>query len=210
MKQNKILLVEDTPTEAYYIESALKSTPNLELASRAMNGKLALQVLTRKNFDLILLDLFMPVMDGFETLAAIKQKNPEQKVLVISSFNSDSLADQLFKLGANGFSSKLRSCLLPAIEICLKGESAFDKIYRTETQDNSEFKLADYPKLIFNERDLQIIKMLSKGLVTEEISEALNLSPRSIETYIRNLISKLGVKNRVQLISFAYDNGLLP
>lgn len=207
MKQKKILLVEDTPTEAYYIESALKSSPELDLNSRATNGKLALNVLQRKKFDLILLDLFMPVMDGFETLAAIKQIDSNQKVLMISSFNSDNLSEQLFKLGANGFSSKIKVCLLPAINICLSGELAFDKIFRTEIQENTKF---DYPKLIFSDRDLQIIKLLAKGIQTEEIAEALNFSPRSIETYIRNLLIKLDLKNRVQLISFAYENGLLP
>ncbi len=207
MKQNKILLVEDTPTEAYYIESALKSSPELDLNSRATNGKLALNVLQRKDFDLILLDLFMPVMDGFETLAAIKQMDPNQKVLMISSFNSDNLSEQLFKLGATGFSSKIKGCLLPAINICLSGELAFDKIFRTEIHENTKF---DYPKLIFSDRDLQIIKLLAKGSQTEEIAEVLNFSPRSIETYIRNLLIKLDLKNRVQLVSFAYENGLLP
>jgi DNA-binding NarL/FixJ family response regulator len=84
---------------------------------------------------------------------------------------------------------------------------AFDKIFRTEIQENTKF---DYPKLIFSDRDLQIIKLLAKGIQTEEIAEALNFSPRSIETYIRNLLIKLDLKNRVQLISFAYENGLLP
>jgi DNA-binding NarL/FixJ family response regulator len=210
VKQYKILLVEDTPTEAYYIEQAIKSNSELQLAFRAMNGKLAMSVLKRRKFDLVLLDLFMPIMDGFETLASIKQIYPEQKVLIISSFNSENLSHQLFKLGANGFSSKTKKCLIPAIETCLEKGLAFEKKYVQEANQMQNEVSDDYPKLIIGERDLKIVKLLAKGYQTEEISSILNLSPRSIETYIRNLITKLHVRNRVQLISFAYENGLLP
>lgn len=210
MKHFKILLVEDTPTEAYYIEQALKTDPSLKLLSRAMNGKLALSFLRRKKVDLVLLDLFMPVMDGFETLAAIRQFHPETKVLIISSYHSDSLIKQLIQLKANGFSSKNKLCLLPAIKACLEGLPAFDKIFIDLIGTKNQAEISDYPKMIFSDRDYQITKLLSKGLQTEEIAEHLNLSPRTIETYIRNLLNKLELKNRVQLVSFAYENGLLP
>ncbi|MFY8021804.1 MAG: response regulator [Bacteroidia bacterium] len=210
MKQVKILLVEDTPTEAYFIEQAIKSVPHLKLTSRAMNGKLALSILRRKKIDLVLLDLFMPIMDGFETLAAIRQFHPETKVLVISSYHSDSLIKQLIHLKANGFSSKSKSCLLPAIAACISGNEAFDKSYIEIATSKNQTENSDYPPFIFTERDYQITKLLSQGFQTEEISEQLNLSPRTIETYIRNLLNKLALKNRVQLVSFAYENGLLP
>ncbi|MEI9920623.1 MAG: response regulator transcription factor [Bacteroidota bacterium] len=208
-----VLIADDHPLFRKGVEDIIRTT---EYASAnilfASNGQEAVRVCTNNAIDLIFLDVNMPEMNGYDAAEAILEARPTLPIIVLTQFDEIPLILNLFKTGAKGFLTKNieGAEIAAAMTSVLKG----DYYYHSKFDDTISSWLMSglrkqIPSVRFSEREMQLIMLMSKGKTTQEISEQLGLSFRSIETYRYQLIKKINVANTAELITYVYKNSIL-
>ena len=208
-----ILIADDHPLFRKGVEDIIRTTEyahaNILLAS---NGQEAVQLATHHPIDLIFLDVNMPEMNGYDAAEGILETKPTIPIIVLTQFDEIPLILNLFKTGAKGFLTKNIEGeeIAAAMTTVLKG----DYYYHSKFDDTISSWLMSglrkqIPSVRFSEREMQLIMLMSKGKTTQEISEQLGLSFRSIETYRYQLIKKVNVANTAELITYVYKNSIL-
>jgi two-component system invasion response regulator UvrY len=208
-----ILIADDHPLFRKGLEDIIRTTDyssaNIFLAS---NGQEAVRLCTTNAIDLIFLDVNMPEMNGYDAAEAILETRPTVPIIVITQFDEIPLILNLFKTGAKGFLTKNIEGeeIAAAMTTVLKGDyyyhSKFDDTIKSWLMSGLRKQV---PSVRFSEREMQLIVLMSKGKTTQEISEQLGLSFRSIETYRYQLIKKINVANTAELITYVYKNSIL-
>ena len=217
MKNIQILIADDHPFFRDGIHQLLGDQDAIESIDEATNGKEVLQMLAKKYYDLVIMDIKMPLMSGVEATRVIKKKFPDVKVLAISMYDEQPYIVKMLKAGAKGYLLKnsTKEELLKAISQVMKGENYFSsevseimvsQIVSGKHVDNG---YDEQPELTLTKREIEIIKMIAEELTNVEIGERLNISPRTVDTHRRNLLQKLKVKNTAGLVKYALKNGLL-
>lgn len=154
----------------------------------------------------------MPEMNGYDAAEAILEAKPTIPIIVLTQFDEIPLILNMFKTGAKGFLTKNieGAEIAAAMTTVLKG----DYYYHSKFDDTIQAWLMSglrkqIPSVRFSEREMQLIMLMSKGKTTQEISEQLGLSFRSIETYRYQLIKKINVANTAELITYVYKNSII-
>lgn len=212
MKNLRIAIVDDHTLFTGALSEMISQLGNYEVILRAENGKDFITKLssTPESPHIILLDLSMPVMDGFETLAWIKSNMPEIKVLVLSMNDDEQSIINCLKLGASGYLLKNTSpvTLKNAMETIMnKGffhnetinSALLNGMNGTENTHHADLK----------ENEIWFLKLVCTEMTYKEIAEEMMLSPKTIDGYRDNLFKKLNVKSRVGLALYAFHNNLI-
>ena len=182
----------------------------------ARNGKEMIQLLSPATMpDIILLDIHMPVMDGYETAAWLKAHHPDVKVLALSMYDDETSVIRMIKNGARGYilkdsdPSELKNAL-HALETkdYYHSEMVSARLVHTLNQTNNQ-GAALTKTLGLNDRELEFLKLACTELTYKEIAEKMFLSPRTIDGYRDALFEKLEIKTRVGLVLFAIKNGIV-
>jgi two-component system invasion response regulator UvrY len=208
-----ILIADDHPLFRKGLEDIIRTTEysnaNILLAA---NGQEAVKMSNLQNPDLIFLDVNMPEMNGYQATEAILDTRPNVPIIILTQFDEIPLILNLFKTGARGFLTKNIEGeeIAAAMTAVLKG----DYYYHSKFDDTISSWLMtglrkQIPSIKFSDREMQLILLMSKGKTTQEISEQLGLSFRSIETYRYQLIKKVNVANTAELITYVYKNSIL-
>jgi two-component system invasion response regulator UvrY len=208
-----ILIADDHPLFRKGLEDIIRTTEysaaNILLAS---NGAEAVRMCSNNAIDLVFLDINMPEMNGYDASEAILESRPTLPIIVLTQFDEIPLILNLFKTGAKGFLTKNIEGeeIVTAMTTVLKG----DYYYHSKFDDTISSWLMSglrkqIPSVRFSGREMQLIMLMSKGKTTQEISEQLGLSFRSIETYRYQLIKKVNVANTAELITYVYKNSIL-
>lgn len=176
--------------------SAKLSSEGIVTIAEAANGLQLLTSLETHQPDILLLDLAMPGMNGFEAFQKIKKKYPGLKVIVLTSFNEPTLRQALKKVGANAFLSKAASTKEIIATIRAVHESASYTNIKTES------------KGIFTKGEAQVIPHILAGKTSKEIAQALNKAPKTIENIRNRLYEKAHVKNASQFSAYCATEGL--
>ena len=164
--------------------------------------------------ELVLMDINMPMMDGFATAQWLKQNCPLTKVLALSMYDNENSIIRMFKAGAKGYI--LKDCepaeLKTALDSILKkgyyySELVTGKLIHSINSMDDDTDLKSLSQL--NDRETEFLKLASTEMTYKEIAEKMNLSPRTIDGYRDDLFEKLNVKSRVGLVLFAIKNGLV-
>ncbi len=193
------------------IVQILSTNPKFHIVATANNGQEAVDIVRRERVDIIIMDINMPIMDGIEATEIITENFENTKVLVMSMHNKAGYIQNAIKAGASGYLLKNTSPdeLEEAISRVLEGGSYFSQDVSTLmamsmrgiTEKKASIKLSRQEKLL--------LKLLSEGYTSEEISERMETSVHTISSYRRNLLIKFGVKNVTQLIAVAIKDGFL-
>jgi DNA-binding NarL/FixJ family response regulator len=208
-----VLIADDHPLFRKGLEDIIKTTEyaNAQVLL-ASNGRDAVKACTSHAVDLVFLDVNMPEMNGYDAAEAILDAKPNCPIIVLTQFDEIPLILNMFKTGAKGFLTKNieGSEIAAAMSTVLKG----DYYYHSKFDDTIHSWLMSglrkqVPSIKFTEREMQLIMLMSKGRTTQEISEQLGLSFRSIETYRYQLIKKVDVANTAELITYVYKNSIL-
>ena len=209
----RIALVDDHALFRKGIGTLLSEFDDIEVVFDAPNGK-ELQSLLKvhQEIDVILMDITMPIMDGYATTAWVKQNYPLIHVLALSMFDEDIAVIGMLKAGAGGYILKESSPaeLYRAItEIKDKGiylnEMVSGKMLKNfQAQDSGA---GDAVHL--TERETEFIRYCASELTYKEIADKMKIAPRSVENYRENLFEKLQMKSRVGLVLFAIKNGIV-
>jgi len=208
-----ILIADDHPLFRKGLEDIIRTTEysNANIFF-APNGKEAVAKSSNHAVDLIFLDVNMPEMNGYDAAEAILEARPTVPIIVLTQFDEIPLILTFFKTGAKGFLTKNieGAEIAIAMTTVLKGDyyyhSKFDETISAWLMSGLRKQI---PSVRFSDREMQLIMLMSKGKTTQEISEQLGLSFRSIETYRYQLIKKLNVANTAELITYVYKNSIL-
>ncbi|MBC6991089.1 response regulator [Hymenobacter sp. BT491] len=212
----RLVLTDDHAIIRDGIRSLLRDQPDLEVVGEASNGLELLELLPSTPADVVVLDLNMPGMDGFETLTHLQRDFPEVRVLVLSMLDHERYVAQALNAGASGYALKnsRRAELVFAIHSVAEGQqylcSAIGLNLLNKMQ-NSDGVSSDGPRTNGNlsKRELEVLKLIAEGLTNAEIADKLFTSKRTVETHRQNIIEKTQAKNTAALIKFAMSNGLL-
>lgn len=202
----RILIADDHQMFREGLMALLNSEDNINVIGEASNGKEALLLLETQVPDVLLLDLEMPEMDGFDVLKALKKLNLETKVLVLTMHKSPEFIKNIIKAGAHGFLQKDsgKEILIHAIQqVHSKGTYYTPEV---ATIVLNSFKEDALSKSI-SAREKEVIQLIVDGNTTKEIADILFLSKNTIESHRQNILSKLQLKNSAELVRYAIKKG---
>lgn len=212
-----IALVDDHELIRSGLAAIVNSIEGYRVILEADNGQVFIQNLKTKPAppDIILLDITMPVMDGYETAAWIKANLPDTKVLVLSMLENDGAIIRMLKHGARGYilkdsNPKIFRKALNSIRDSgyFINELVSNKLMHYINQENS-LDAQVMPIQTLSENELTFLKWICTDKTYKEIADEMNLSPRTIDTYRDNLFKKLQIKTRTGLAIFAIKNGII-
>jgi len=197
------------------IKMALSSRPHLKLLWEAQDGKDMMHKLALKKPDLLLLDIRMPELDGINALPMIRTENPDIKIVVLSMYDDQEMVSKMMEMGANAYLTKTTDPneIYEAMLTCMNEDFYFNELVNQAVLLKLNHKKnvrQFYPNPVkFNEKELQILKLLAEDKTTDEISQEIFLSPRTVETIRQNMKNKVGAKTIAGLIVYGMRNKLL-
>ena len=210
----KVLLVDDHEMIRDAISEFLIDNEFFNVTGQASNGEEALNKMDCNQFDLILTDINMPVMDGMEFIRHIKKKNPNQMILVLTMVADIVHIKRLIGMGVNGLVLKnsSKSELIEAIEEVFKGNFFYSKdVYDILINNISNIKSSKktvYETQISN-REKEVLKLMANDFSNREIAEKLFISIRTVETHKGNLLQKTGCKSVAGLVMYGIERGII-
>jgi two-component system nitrate/nitrite response regulator NarL len=209
----RILLVDDHPVIIQGLISYLNRRGNLQVVGCATNGQEALRRVKELTPDVVLLDINMPEMGGFDTMAALQRENPETRVLVLTSYAHAEYSRRMRCSGARGYVLKNASPddLLQAIEAVFAGGTFFNGDVSPLSSNGAHQPGSEANGTVsLNSRERELIAAVADGLRNKEIAARLGISSRSVETYRHRVLRKLDIHTTADLTKFAVRTGLCP
>jgi DNA-binding NarL/FixJ family response regulator len=205
----RTVIVDDHPIVISGIAGLLTDLNNIEIVEKFESGIALLDYIEDHHVDLILMDIFLPVINGVDLCKTIKQKHPKIVIIGMSSQSERSLVMQFIQNGGNGYILKnasfdeFKDCIYKAIE----GEIVFSEEVKTIISQPLSEDLERIPALSRRERDIALL--LSQGKSTQEIADDLFLSFLTVQTHRRNILQKYKMKNVAELIAFLLKNNMM-
>ncbi|WP_315069922.1 response regulator transcription factor [uncultured Microbacterium sp.] len=208
----RVVLVDDQALFRAGIRMLIASQPDLEVVGEAGNGQEAIDVVRTTRPDVVMMDIRMPVMDGLTATAEILARPEPPRIVMLTTFDLDEAAARAIRQGASGFLLKDADpeFLLAAIRTVHSGSSV---IAASATRDLFEH-FAEAPKPVppqyadLTDREREIFALAARGLSNAEIAGREYLSEATVKTHISRILSKLALRDRVQLVVFAFEHGL--
>ncbi len=210
----RILLADDHGILRGGVKALLNADSNLRVVGEAADGQEAIRLAVELQPDLIILDLSMPGTGGLEATRRLKEILPNVFILILTVHEEESLLREVIRAGAAGYIIKraVEGELLNAIQVVLRGDLYIHPaMARALLKDISPYPVAHQVGLeSLTVREVEILRLIARGLTNKQIAARLCLSPRTVEGHRANLMSKLGLHSRVDLVSYAEDHGLIP
>lgn len=211
----RVLIADDQALARDGIAAVLQTQPDIEIVGEAGDGRTAVQHTRRLCPDVALLDIRMPVMDGLQATAEIVAGCPATSVLVLTTFDLDEYVYAALKAGASGFLLKdaTREQLIDAVRSVARGDVLLAPAVTRRLVEQFVRRRAPDPvaKLRLGEltdREAEVFKLVAKGLSNTEIADLLAIGEATVKTHVARLLSKLELRDRVQVVIFAYESGL--
>lgn len=211
----RIVLVDDHEIVRAGLRMLLSSHPDIEIIGEAENGQQALQLVQKDPPDIVIMDITMPGPSGLEVTRQIKQQSPNTAVLALTIHEGEQYFFEMLNAGASGYVPKRAAPtdLVNAIRAVYSGEvylhpsvaKALVNDYIQRVQMGWE--RASYDGL--TDREQQVLKMIAEGMMNKEIAEKLSISVRTVERHRENIMAKLNLHTRAELVRYAVDKGLI-
>jgi DNA-binding NarL/FixJ family response regulator len=204
----KVYLVDDHSVVIEGVKSVLQNDKTIEIVGFAMTSEKCLQFFELHTANVILMDISLPDMDGIELCKLITQKQPQIKILALSTFDQGSYVRKMMENGASGYLLKnaAKQEIIEAIKTVHAGGTylCFEAGRALKQTNDEESKLPSLTK-----REKEVLLKISEGFTNAQISEMLFISIDTVDSHRKNLHSKLNVKNTAMLIKFAIENKML-
>ena len=209
----KVMLVDDEQLIRSGLKIMLETYPDIEVIHQAGNGREAFECCKKEVPDVVLMDIRMPVSTGIEVTKLIKEAYPEVKIVMVTTFQDTEYIVEAMQYGASGYLLKDSSyeAIYDGIKVALSGKVVMDatvseKLVMQPKAPASSMEKTDISSFGLTEREIELIRFVSQGLNNKEISEALFLSEGTVKNNISTILSKLALRDRTQLVIFAYDH----
>ena len=211
----RILIADDHAIIRGGLKALVERETDMEIVAEASDGFEAAREAVARDIDVLLLDISMPGLTGPRVAETVLREKPHLAIVVLTMHEDDYYLQELFRLGVRGFVLKKSSGrdLVQAIRAAHRGEHYVDpsmagRVISSFTgapaSKESPERLAQLTR-----REQEVCKLLAYGHTNAEIAEQLSISDRTVETHRANIMAKLSVKSRAELVRFAIDNGLL-
>jgi two-component system, NarL family, invasion response regulator UvrY len=210
MKPVKILIADDHAVVRGGLRQFFQATPDLELAGEASTGAEALEMARQQHWDVVLLDIALPDLNGFAVLRRLKQEHPGLPVLIFSMFAEEEFALSALNAGAAGFLSKDSppSQILAAIRRVIGGARYVSPALAERLLAGSVPAAKPLPHEALSPREMEVLLQLSRGMSLTGIGEALNLSVKTVSTYRGRILDKLGAQSNADLVRYVLEHKL--
>ena len=207
----KVLIVDDHALVRMGIRRLLDDVPDIEVVAEAESGEKALILVKTCKPDVVLLDMKMPGIDGWEVTRRLKKSAPEIKVIAVTALNSEPLPTRILQLGAMGYLTKDSGLdeMAAAIRKVAKGDKYLSAEIAQKMAINSLEAVEDSPFERLSEREMQVMLMITRGLTVQDIAERLFLSTKTINGYRYRMFEKLDIKNDVELTYLAMKHRII-
>ncbi|MEN9562157.1 MAG: hypothetical protein RIR73_401 [Chloroflexota bacterium] len=209
----KILLCDDQAVIRDGMEMLLQLEKDFQIVGSAQDGFEAVELAAKKQPDLILMDLKMPGMNGIEATREICKKHPNIKILVLTTYDDDEWVFDAIRAGASGYLLKdtSRQKIIEAIRGTMEGKSFVDPAVAGKLLNqvaNNQTQPASILKNKLTERELDVLRLLAKGMTNTDIAGTLHLSEGTVRNHVSAILEKLGVSDRTQAAVIAIQHGL--
>jgi DNA-binding NarL/FixJ family response regulator len=209
----RIVICDDQDIVRDGLELLLKLEKDIQIVGIAADGAQVVEITKREKPDLVLMDLKMPIMNGVDATREIKAKCPGVKVLILTTYGTDDWVSDAVRAGASGYLLKdsPREEVLKAIRGTIDGKTYIDpvvagKLMGEITGVKKKPSSAVTGKL--TQREVEVLRLLAKGLSNEDISGQLFLSEGTVRNHVSSIVDKLGVEDRTQAAIMAIQHGI--
>jgi|SRR5678816_258589 DNA-binding NarL/FixJ family response regulator len=210
----KVAIADDHALFRTGVKTSLSGHKDIQMIAEAENGMQLLNLLKHIKPDVILLDIHMPIMDGYTALPEIKKLYPDMKVIMLSMNNDPSIITRMMEIGANSYLTKESDSetIYHAIRTCFEQEFFFNDLTNKALLNGLRMKKpaeASMPEVNLNDKEVTILKLMCEEKSTKEIADIVDLSPRTVEAIRDKLKTKTGVKSMAGLVMYAVKAGIV-
>lgn len=212
----RVLLVDDQSMVRTGFRTILESEDGIVVVGEAENGQIAIDRALDLSPDVICMDVQMPVMDGLESTAEIVRRGAAGAVLMLTTFDRDDFLFQALAAGASGFLLKTAEAeaLIDAVTALANGDGLLSPEVTRRVIERSvrspEITTATAPELTtLTDRELEVLHLVATGLSNAEVAAQLFVGEATVKTHVSNLLTKLDIRDRIHVVIFAYENGLV-
>jgi len=207
----KVLIADDHPVVRKGLRTILRDADDIQVAAEVGDGEELMEKVRETDYDVVVLDLQMPKMDGIEAISRIKSEKPDTAVLVLSMNPEEVFGMRALKLGASGYLSKdgAPDQLIGAIRRVASGGVYISKLLAEFLAMNISKGTPKLPHELLSEREYQIMLMLARGQALKEIAAGLSLSVKTVSTHRTHILEKLRMQNNAQIVAYALQNKLI-
>ena len=210
----KVLVVDDHDVVREGIRMVLDSDPELEVVGVASSGEEAIAQVRELEPNVVVMDIGMPGLSGFEATRQIRQSHPDTQVLALTVHDSEAYVFQMLQAGATGYVDKRAPAeeVIQAVKRANRGESELhpsvakllikDYLSRMERGEETSYDT-------LSDREREILKLIAEGQTNKEIAEMLFLSVKTVQAHRANLMRKLGMHDRTELVKYAIRKGII-
>jgi DNA-binding NarL/FixJ family response regulator len=209
----RVVIADDQPMMRAGFKAVLEATGNIAVVAEAGTGEEAVQAATRHAPDVVLMDIRMPVMDGIEATRRL----PRHRILILTTFGLDKYIIDALRAGASGFLLKDAPArdVVHAVRAVAAGDAVLAPAVTRRLLDQVSRRLpaavsrAPGELAQLTDREQQVLRALAAGLTNAELADALVISEATVKTHVSNLLGKLGLRDRLQAVIYAYETGLI-
>lgn len=207
----KILIADDHAIVREGLKQIVAEEPDMIVVGEAGNSNELFDLLSKENFNIIILDINMPGKSGLEALKDIKHQYPELPVLILSMYSEDHYGLRSLKAGASGYLKKASAPedLVSAIRKIINGKKFISPALAEKLADNISKTKTQFLHENLSDREYQIMCSIASGKTAEEIAEELSLSINTIYTYRNRILEKMSMKSNVELTQYVLQNKLI-
>jgi DNA-binding NarL/FixJ family response regulator len=213
MSRLRVVIADDQPMMRAGFKTVLEATGTIDVVAEAATGAEAVAAATQHAPDVVLMDIRMPDMDGIEATRRL----PRQRVLILTTFGLDEYIIDALRAGASGFLLKDAPTqdVVDAVRSVAAGDAVLSPTVTRQLLDQVGRRLpaavSQGPATLaeLTDREREVLRMLAAGLSNAEIAEALIVSEPTVKSHVSNLLGKLGLRDRVQAVIYAYETGLI-
>ena len=213
MTKIRVLIVDDQPLARAGFKAVLEASGGIEVVAEAENGEQAVWLARGHDPDVVLMDVRMPEMDGIEAT----RRMPHQKVLILTTFGLDDYIIEALRAGASGFLLKDAPVeeLVRAVRTVAAGDAQLSPAVTKRLLDQVARRLPapverDAGSLAeLTDREREVLRLIAVGMSNAEIAAALVVSETTVKTHVSSVLQKLGLRDRVQAVIYAYESGLI-
>ncbi|HEX6868228.1 MAG TPA: response regulator transcription factor [Candidatus Limnocylindrales bacterium] len=213
----RVALVDDQPIVRAGFRSILRDEADIEVVGEGGDGRAAIELASRFRPDVVIMDIRMPVMDGIEATRRLTAGDAPTRVLVLTTFDADDLVVEALRAGASGFLLKdvTPEAFVSAIRTIARGDALLAPSVTRRLLDRFRDRLpsaAASPEdrlRELTERELEVFRLLARGLSNREIADALSLAEPTVKTHVSHVLLKLDLRDRAGAVVLAYEIGVI-
>lgn len=207
----RVLVADDHAVVRKGLSQIIEETPDIELAAEASAGGDVLSLMREETFDVVVLDINMPGMDGLDALKQVRSEHPNQPILVLSMHPEEHYAVRVLKAGASGYLNKESAPdeLVDALRRVSKGKRYVSAGVAEALLDQLDAPPDAPLHAMLSDREFQVLCLLSKGRTVSDIAGDLALSVKTISTYRARILDKMSMRNNAELTRYAIEHHLV-